>query len=461
MSSIKKDTVKGGQALSAMTSQKKVNAAATLSGKRGSHTSILKGAVKIDGKLYKLNPGVQIWNRRGKDKLMVRVPLADGRVQSKTYDISVEGINAANAQAGQAVAETVTYGAAFGALSVTERQAIEFYRQYEKECIAQGIAPYGVLNVIWYGIEKAKAATCGAPLFAEVMEEYLTYVGARSSEKHFQRQQMMGKRMSEYWKNKRINDFKESDVRAYMKTVKGRNGGKPAAWTQAAHLNLVKGLFTYAVKHRIIKSDDNPTSVMDAIDTNTTAEPEVMTCDEVKRMLVWCAQSESWHDLLPSVVLGVLCGIRAIERARMRWSDICPGGRDEIYLSRLITKTNNARLIPLSPAMAAWLDYFARVGAPLESDEFIVKAAVDTEKSREDRQGAFVRSARKAGFKIPRNAFRHTAASNLSVAQGKSAAADMLGHSERMLVKHYRRAMTAAEAEELLGITPQALGLCS
>ena len=186
MSSIKTDSAIGGQTSSA---KKTLNTAIALCGKRGGRTSILKGAVKIDGKLYKLNPGVQIWNRRGKDKLMVRVPLADGRVQSKTYDISVEGINAANAQAGQAVAETVTYGAAFGALSVTERQAIEFYRQYEKECIAQGIAPYGVLNVIWYGIEKAKAATCGAPLFAEVMEEYLTYVGARSSEKHFQRQQ--------------------------------------------------------------------------------------------------------------------------------------------------------------------------------------------------------------------------------------------------------------------------------
>ena len=457
MSSIKTDSAIGGQTSSA---KKTLNTAIALCGKRGGRTSILKGAVKIDGKIYKLNPGVQIWNRRGKNKLMVRVSLADGRVQSKTYDVSVEGIKAANAQAGQAVAETVTYGSSFGALSVTERQAIEFYRQYEKECIAQGMAPYGILNVIWHGIEKAKAATCGAPLFSEVMDEYLTYVASRSSEKHIQRQQMIGRRMSAFWKDKRINAFKEADVRAYMKTVTGRNGAKPAVWTLAAHLNMVKGLFNYAVKHRIIKSDDNPTTVMDAIDTSTTAEPEVMSCDEMKRMLVWCAQSESWRDLLPSVVLGVLCGIRTIERARMRWSDVCPGGRNEIYLSRLITKTNNARLIPLSPALSAWLDYFAQQGTPIGSDEFIVKASVDSERSREDRQGAFVRSARKAGLKIPRNAFRHTAASNLSVTQGKSATADMLGHSERMLVKHYRRAMTSAEAEELLGITPQALGLC-
>lgn len=422
--------------------------------------TILNGAVKINGKLYKLNPGVQIWKRHGVDKLIVRDFLANGGSQTKSFPVTPDGVKDANAHAKQSEKEVKTYGADFGAMTVTERQAIEFYRQYEKECIAKGVAPYGVLNVIWHGIEIAKDATCGAPLFPEVMEEYLSYVETRSGEKHITRQRLLGKRMSEFWKNKRINDFKESDVRAYMKTIKGRGGAKPAAWTLAAHLNMVKGLFTYAVKHRIIKSDYNPTTVIDAIDTNTTAEPEVMQCAEVKRLLLWCAESDEWRDLLPSVVLGVLCGIRAAERTRLRWSDIRPGGRDEIYLSRAITKTNNARLIPLSPAMSAWLDYFARQGAPLGSDELVVKAAEDTEKSREDRQGAFVRSARKAGFKIPKNAFRHTAASNLSVTLGKSAAAEMLGHSERMLVKHYRRAMTVAEAEELLGITPQSLGLC-
>lgn len=421
---------------------------------------ILKGAVKLNGKVYKLKPRVQIWKRRGEYKLVVRNFLANGRSQTKIFSITPEGIKAANELAEQSAQEVKNYGLFFGVLSVRERQAIEFYRQYEKECIALGIVPYGVVNVICHGIEKAKAATCGAPLFPEVMEEYLSYVDSRSGEKHITRQRLLGRRMSENWKNKRITDFKESDVLAYMKTVKGRGGGKPAEWTLAAHLNLVKSVFTYAVKHRIIKSDYNPTTVMDAIDTNSTAEPEVMSCAEVKRLLVWCARSDEWRDLLPSVVLGVLCGIRAAERTRMRWSDIRPGGRDEIYLSRAITKTNNARLIPLSPGLSAWLDYFARHGAPLGSDEFIVQAAENTEKSREDRQGAFVRSARKAGFRIPKNAFRHTAASNLSVLLGKSVAAEMLGHSERMLVKHYRRAMTVAEAEELLSVTPQSLGLC-
>ena len=421
---------------------------------------LLDGAVKIDGKLHSLNPGVQIWKRRGVDKLVVRVFLANGSTQTKSYPITPEGVKQANEQAKLNSKEIASYGADFGALSVMERQAIEFYRQYEKECIGMGIQPCGVLNVLWKGIEWAKAATCGAPLFPEVMEEYLKYVESHSGEKHIIRQRGLAKHMCKYWKKKRINDFQESDVHAYLKTIKGRKGAKPASWTLAANFNLIRALFAYAAKHRIIKPDMNPTLAMDCIDTGTTAEPEVMTCEEVKRMLVWCAQSESWQDMLPAIVLGVFCGVRNAERCRMRWSDFRPGGRDEIYLSRLITKTNNARVIPISPALSAWLDYFTKLGFPIGSDKFIIKTEVDTEKCREDRQGAFIRSARKAGIEIPKNGLRHTAASNLSVTLGKSAAADILGHSERMLIRHYRRAMTVADAEDLLSITPQSLGLC-
>ena len=147
---------------------------------------LLDGAVKIDGKLHSLNPGVQIWKRRGVDKLVVRVFLANGSTQTKSYPITPDGVKLANEQAKLNSKEIASYGADFGALSVMERQAIEFYRQYEKECIGMGIQPCGVLNVLWKGIEWAKAATCGAPLFPEVMEEYLKYVESHSGgETHY------------------------------------------------------------------------------------------------------------------------------------------------------------------------------------------------------------------------------------------------------------------------------------
>ena len=121
MSSIKTDSAIGGQTSSA---KKTLNTAIALCGKRGGRTSILKGAVKIDGKIYNLNPGVQIWNRRGKNKLMVRVSLADGRVQSKTYDVSVEGIKAASN-----LSVTLGKSAAADILGHSERMLIRHYRR--------------------------------------------------------------------------------------------------------------------------------------------------------------------------------------------------------------------------------------------------------------------------------------------------------------------------------------------
>lgn len=73
-----------------------------------------------------------------------------------------------------------------------------------------------------------------------------------------------------------------------------------------------------------------------------------MTVDELRSYLKRTATSERWRVLLPTTVWGALCGIRAAVRGRMKWSDIRPGGRDEIFLSPTITKTNAARLFPIT-----------------------------------------------------------------------------------------------------------------
>lgn len=102
---------------------------------------LLDGAVKINDKLYSLHSGVQIWKRRGVDKLIVRAFLANGTTQTNSYPITPDGVKQANEQAKLNAKEITSYGSEFGALSVMERQAIEFYRQYEKECIGMGIQP--------------------------------------------------------------------------------------------------------------------------------------------------------------------------------------------------------------------------------------------------------------------------------------------------------------------------------
>lgn len=427
---------------------------------KGASVKMLKGAIKIDGKVYALKTGVQIRNRRGTVKLMTRVPLANGKVEFRSFDVTPEGVKAANELVQQSASESAKYGSDFGALQSDERRGIELVREYQKECVASGVPPMPFSEILAIGLKQARAVTSLAPLFPAVMQEYLdSLADDKVSASHLRRQVSLSKKMCACWADKRITGFSADDVRAFMKSIRGRGGDEPSPWTLSANQGLLGAVFNHAVKRKYLKKEENPMEDMDAVKTATLKEPEVLTNKQAKDILLLCATSPSWQNMLPSLVLGLLCGIRASERARLRWSDIRPGNRDEIYLSRAITKTNFARVVPVSAALSEWMDYFATQGFPMGSDEFIVRSTHDTEKSRIQRQEAFINMAKKQGLKMPKNVLRHTAASNLSVTQGRCATSDMLGHNERMLVKHYRRAMTKEEAEELLNITPRSLGL--
>lgn len=416
--------------------------------------------IKINGALYRLNTGVQVWTRRGKSQLVARIPQSDGKIETQFFEMSAEGVRRANSAVNQAATEVQTYGTAFGALSVPERQAIEVYRAYSAECISQGVAPIALLDVLSIGLKQARELTCSVPTFAELLPDYLNHLKKNACAKHCSIRKIMLNKICRDWGARRVNSITEDDVNAYLDGLQGRKGKAPSPWTKKSYFNVIRAFFHYAEKRRMIKPELNPMRGVDAVDTSTDEEPAVLSADEVRELLKWTAASERWRVLLPTTVLGALCGIRAAERSRMKWSDIRPGGREEIYLSRIITKTNAARMIPISPALAEWLDYFKAAGFPVGSDEPMVPRPVGPGKTDYDLLSIHIAEARSRGnLNIPRNALRHTAASSLCVLLGRSQAADILGHSEHMLVKHYRRAMTKEEAEELLNITPRSLGL--
>lgn len=416
--------------------------------------------IKINGALYRLSSGVQVWTRRGKSQLVACVSHSDGRKERQFFEMGAEGVRQANSAVNQAATEVQTYGTAFGALSVPERQAIEVYRAYAAECIAQGVAPMSLLDVLSIGLKKAREVTSCVPTFAELLPDYLEHLKKISESKHFATRSFMLKRLARRWGERRVNSFTVDDVNEYLDSLKGRKGGDASPWTRKSHFSGIRAFLNFAEKRHLITQEMNPTREMDAVDTSSAQEPEVMTADELCGLLKWTAASKRWRVLLPTTVLGALCGIHAAERGRMRWSDIRPGGRDEIYLSRTITKTNAARMVPITPALAEWLDYFKAEGFPVGADEPMVPCPDGTNKAREDLLSTHIMVAREQGkLNIPRNALLHTAASALCVLLGRGQAADILGHSEGMLVKHYRRAMTPAEAEELQSITPRSLGL--
>ena len=129
--------------------------------------------IKINGALYRLSTGVQVWTRRGKSQLVARIPQSDGKIETQFFEMSAEGVRLANSAVNQAATEVQTYGTAFGSFSVPERQAIEVYRAYVAECISQGVAPMALLDVLSIGLKQARELTCSVLTFAELLPDYL------------------------------------------------------------------------------------------------------------------------------------------------------------------------------------------------------------------------------------------------------------------------------------------------
>ena len=69
-----------------------------------------------------------------------------------------------------------------------------------------------------------------------------------------------------------------------------------------------------------------------------------------------------FRDLLPVIALAGLAGLRFKEIIRLAWEDVF-GRPDHIEVKAAKSKTRSRRLIPICPALAAWLEpYRGRTG---------------------------------------------------------------------------------------------------
>jgi integrase len=210
-------------------------------------------------------------------------------------------------------------------------------------------------------------------------------------------------------------------------------------------------IYSYGVKRGIVAK--NPLEAMDKPKVKSETEPETITTGEAEQILQYACRDTSCQDLLPGVVLALFCGIRPAELARLRYKDLFPGGRHEVYLSRTITKTNRDRIAKIRPNVIAWLEYSKTTGRQCAPDDFILPG--ENEKQRGEKYTRTLkRLADGAGVRIPKDAFRHTAATMICALDGMAEAAEELGNDIKTLQKHYRHAVHREESESFYRILP-------
>lgn len=409
---------------------------------------------EVEGKRVSLPKGVSVEVKNGIRKITVTWS-EQGKVRRKYFDYSLNGFEDAKALNAIRKQEVKRFGQGFGAISDDEKQALDLWRAYVKEAMANGFKFSSAYEVMKRGIDGLNTTT---PDFRTLARYYFDKELMRKTDGELtEHTETVRYRLfniiTPVFANKPAHTITESNVMDFLDGLKGQNGGKASLVTRTQYLNLIKSVFKFAVEQGNITKEYNPVANIKPAKKRKDAEPEILTVEQVKTIFAFVKNNPQYHHFIPVLAVGFFCGARVEERVKITYNDIFVGGRNEIFVSSSVAKNGDARYIYPSANFKTWIDYAKEQGVSMQPSDYLLNG--ETAKKRKTAHSSFLRTlAEETGIVLPKNCIRHTAASFMSEMLGYTSTANQLGHDIGMLLKHYRRAITKSEAEEYYNITP-------
>lgn len=366
-------------------------------------------------------------------------------------------------------------GASFGTLRKEEEAALKFWREYVLTKTQEGAPPRPLIDILRDAVEREETKE-ETPLFKDVAFQFMEFKeqngGSGLSYRNFIRLRL--NKLSGHFKKSRLSEISEQALNeAILKIARPKNGAPPSLKTRKHYISLAKELFKwwYSRENSTRRAADklnNPLEIAAPPKISKTIDPHILTLAETRSLL-----SELWEtapETVPATVLQLFCGIRTAEALRLRWRDIID---NELRLSCSITKTKEARAVPVPENARAWINacrirglktppeelIFPFYDCPPETEylEYEARERVEVEHF-DKRMNAYSKRIRKAKKnavgKIEKNVFRHTAVSCLAVLHGFQQAADYCGHSLRTQGANYRNLVSRQDAQDYFGIMP-------
>jgi integrase len=217
------------------------------------------------------------------------------------------------------------------------------------------------------------------------------------------------------------------------------DGLKAAPQTVRNFRTVAGTLFSFAEARGYLPKGGNPVEATEPVKTRNGDAVEVFTPGELAALL-----AAAPADFRPLVALGAFTGIRAAEALRLDWSDVDLAGAF-VTVGAAKAKTRARRLVPICPALAAWLaPYAGRTGRVwhLGPDAFNKRAAA---------------TAKAAGVPWKANGLRHSFASyRLAQTQDAAKVALEMGNSPAVIFAHYRELVRPDAAAAWFSVRPEA-----
>lgn len=345
-------------------------------------------------------------------------------------------------------------------LTMSEKAAFILWRQHMKQRLLDGKESMTLDQAIQFAIQAEidNDVAVQYPLVSETFTQFSCYKEKEAAGKNTESATINARRFLadvskclSYFPEDTLMDIfeKEETVQSLedelYDTIVGRTGGYPTKTTINHYRRALNVFLNWACKRKIIAQ--NPIALLPSI---TDEEPprETYSPEELKNLFL--AAYTSHPNYIPWLVLGAFCGVRSREIARMEWKDIHLEDK-ELMVPHMKTKTGEPRLVPLSEAAVAWLQYWITLGNKPEG--FIVPAENTTR--RIWIMSRWMETLKKEGFNWKRNALRHSFASYACAREMVyEQVASWLGNSPAVMAKHYRKAKGKKEAQAWFSITP-------
>lgn len=404
---------------------------------------------KIEGERCYLPEFVNLEKVRGVEKLVI-VQTIDGKTKRTYFEATLENLKKLKEDVATLRNDRKKYGADFGAISDDEKRAIEMWRSYKKKCMDADFPYEDMLQVVLKGLKELETST---PTFEVMGRQYINYLLQKTGGELTDHIDTVQKRIaiiSENFNGVQLHKITERMVIDFVYGLKKKNGEYASQITKNQYLSIIKSIFKYAVERSIIEEKKNPCKLINFTEV-VMDEPEILSVDDTKRVFSFLKTHKEYHQYIPVLAIGFFAGPRLVERCRLTYDDIFVGGRNEIFLSRKITKTKMDRVTYMSDNLIAWMNFAKDNG--VEMSGHILSGA--NESARKKAHSDMLARVEKAtGVHFPKNCIRHSAATYMSELFGTLETSKQLGHSESILKSNYRRAISKVESEAYFNILP-------
>ncbi len=365
-----------------------------------------------------------------------------------------DALREANNYARAAEAERLTHGAA-AAMRDDDRLAISFYRRWEDELRAQGQSVPSLFQLVQEACSRFENRLAAAT-WEQAAE---SYIEARAGHLKPQRRAVVLSVLERFGDSLPrpdvlLDDISTADVQAGLASFVD---AKATDTTRRAYLTILASVWTLAMERKLATFNPAHDALKRMPAAKKGEQPSFLLVPACESLLRVAWQHKDRREALFFVV-GLLTGIRLAERARLQFADFrldeptpyinVPAGK---------AKTLRQRAVYLMGTHADIIRAFMPRDATPE--EVIIPYGGNETTQRGAayaRQQAF---AKLAEIDLPRNVLRHTAATYLcAYLESMGKAALILGHSESMLVQHYRALVTKAEADRFFSLTVPGAG---